>query len=123
MDIKVQKFNKIYEEYINDYNLIIIALDTIKKLGINYVSLEDISYFIFLFKKKYRDYQGDIKSSLSEFINGNTHILGHCPNDLYIIGSLDNINLLEKQRDIEGVLNHYDFNDIKLEYKEYLTHK
>lgn len=123
MDIKTQKYDKLYDEYINDNNLIVIALDTIKSLGINYISLDDISYFIFLFKKKYKDYQGDIKNSLEQFIKNNSHVLGHCPNDLYIVGSWNNINILEQQRDINDVLRHYDLDDTINEYKEYLTHK
>lgn len=122
MDLYNQLFDKLYSEYINDTNLIVIALDIIKELNINYINLEDIKYFIILFKQYYPQYMDNIEKSLLTFIQNNSHLLAHCPNDKYIVGSEDNINYLKQINDIEDIYNHYDVSDVVKQYRLYLHH-
>lgn len=104
MDLKYQKFSKLYSEFINDNNLITLAILNIKELNISYIELNDICYYIILFCDAFQDYQTNIVKSLEEFIN-ESDLLIHTPSNKYIV----NNNVLKI--DLRDIYNHY--NDIK----------
>ncbi len=95
-----QQFSILYSEFINDDNLIKIALKNIKELNINYIDLIDIYYYILIFRDYYLDYQSDIINKLDKFIKNN-NLLIHTPSDKYIV----NDKILDI--DLSDIYNHY----------------
>ena len=118
MDINHQQFEKIYEEYINDYNLLLIMFHKHYDLKDYIIDKQDIQYFISLFKEEYKEYQHDIMNSFKLFQQNYQYLIAHTKSGLYYLNSNNYLD------DIQDILNHYNqIYNVLEKYEQYLQAK